>query len=74
MSNNQLQNEQETLLQTIKARFERNKRGDIEAVFDANGPWVIKQRIHSGLVRYFKPVHSEGFDPYGNDTAKQIKQ
>lgn len=58
--------EQQTLYETIKARFERNEEGSITWVEDQHGLWEIQQpRIDGKMVRYFTPQYQEGIDKYG---------
>lgn len=61
--------QQETLLQTIQARIERNEKGNVIWVEDPTGPWkLIKRPPTSGMIRYFTPAYQEGFDEYGSLT------
>lgn len=57
---------QETLLQTIRARFERNEKGGIEAIFDKVGQWEIVPLSATRLTGYFTSALSNGIDQYGN--------
>jgi hypothetical protein len=59
-------NEQQTLLETIKIRLERNDNGVVSWVQDENGPYSLVPRIDNGLVRYFKPAYEIGIDAFGN--------
>lgn len=59
--------DQETLLQTIRARLERNENGEIKAIWDANGDFEIVERTEGKLIRYFTPTYTTGFDIYGNN-------
>lgn len=65
--------EQETLLQTIRARLERidDRCGDISVMWiaDENGPWHIIPFDHkgNGVYQYFIPAYdSVKFDKFGN--------
>lgn len=58
--------QQETLLQTIRARLERNEKGEVKAIWDANGDFEIVERTEGKLIRYFTPTWATGFDAYGN--------
>jgi len=64
MSTNQFQ--QETLLQTIRARLERNENGEIKAIVDDNGNFKICELPTNGLIRHFTPEYVTGVDVYGN--------
>lgn len=71
MSNEELKPEhQETLLQTIKARLERNEDGKVVAIYDPLGPYDICERTSGGLVTYFQPAYQPGIDQYGKITDK----
>lgn len=62
---------EETLLQTIKARLERNEDGNVVAIYDPNGPWDICERTSSGLVAHFTPAYQPSIDKYGNVINKK---
>jgi hypothetical protein len=58
--------QEETLLQTIKARLERNESG-VVWVPDPEGRWnIVQYPTTSGLVRYFTPAYQVGIDEFGN--------
>ena len=61
--------EQETLLQTIRARLEWNEKGEIKAIWDANGDFEIVERTEGELIRYFTTSYATGLDIYGNETT-----
>jgi hypothetical protein len=65
--------EQETLLQTIRARLEWNENGGVEVFPDPAGDYTICERTEGKLIRYFTPTWVEGFDKYGNPN-KPISQ
>lgn len=59
-------NEQETLLQTIKARLEWNQKGEVDFVPDENGQWIVVDIPKSKLIKHFTPNNASGFDKFGN--------
>lgn len=59
-------NEQHTtLLQTIQARLEWNKKGNVIWIQDDEGPWKIIPLTNSTVVSYFTSAYQEGIDSYG---------
>lgn len=60
--------QQETYLQTIRARLERAEDGRIQWLRDNEGPWNIinsESRTKSGSYTFFQPVTGIGYDEYG---------
>jgi hypothetical protein len=62
--------EQETLLQTIRARLEWNEKGGVSAIPDPNGEYNIVERTQGKLIRYFEPTYITSFDV----AKQQLKQ
>lgn len=68
--------QQETLLQTIRARIERAEDGRIQWTADSGGLWNIVQpdsRTKGGLIKYFEPAFQEGYDQYGTPITSNKK-
>lgn len=69
-------NEQETLLQTIRARLERAEDGRVQWMATNDGPWNIVQpdsRTKRGLYKFFEPAFQEGYDQYGTPITSNKK-
>ena len=63
---------QETLLQTIKARLERDEKGGINFIPDINGSWdLISLQPNAPIVKYFTPTIQLGLDKFGNITNSE---
>lgn len=61
--------QEETLLQTIRARFERNEKGEAHIIPDPNGLWNImpySPTFKYPITRYFMPAFQPDLDVYGN--------
>ncbi len=65
--------DQETLLQTIRARLNRMDDGSIQWLPDPQGPWKIVpfEPKANGIYEYFKPAINIGFDEYGQENKNQ---
>lgn len=63
--------EEETLLQTIRARLEWGEKGEVKAIWDANGDFEICERTQGKLIKYFGPAYAMGVDIYGNQSPNQ---
>lgn len=62
--------ENKTLMQTIRARLEWTKEGTVKAFPDTHGSWdIVEKPPTNGLVRYFTPQYQEEYDQFG-----QLKQ
>lgn len=76
MDNEEKKNE-ETLLQTIRARLEWNEKRSVDFIPDTNGKWNIVEtpnRSNSGLITYFKPNYDIGLDKYGQLPSPNNKE
>lgn len=56
-------NQQETLLQTVRANLERNEKGEMKAIFDNNGKWNIVFPSKVKLTKEFRSVTFLEIDP-----------
>ena len=63
--------QQETYLQTIRARLERDEQGKVKWKPDPNGNFELVQ-VGTGLVRYFEPAYQPDIDRYGNFKEEAI--
>jgi len=68
--------QQETLLQTIKARLERAEDGRIQWISVNDGHWNLAHpdSLTKGrLIKYFEPAYQEGYDEYGTPITSNKK-
>lgn len=62
--------ENKTLMQTIRVKLEWTKKGTLKAFSDIHGSWyIVEKPPTSSLVRYFTPQYQEEYDQFG-----QLKQ